>query len=111
MASIDVVIPCYNYARFLPECVGSVLSQDVGCLRVIIIDNASTDNSVSMAKQLAAMDPRVQVICHENNLGPRASFNDAFGQLFRTWPGGGSKKACKSSSSVLTSARCPCFFR
>jgi GT2 family glycosyltransferase len=44
---------------------------------VIIIDNASTDNSVSVAKQLAAMDPRVQVICHENNLGPHASSNEA----------------------------------
>ena len=77
MASIDVAIPCYNYAHFLPECVGSVLSQDVENLRVIVIDNASTDDSVGVAKRLAAKDPRVEVVCHEENLGPHASFNEA----------------------------------
>lgn len=77
MASIDVVIPCYNYEHFLPECIGSVLSQDVDCLRVIVIDNASTDNSVGVARQFAAKDPRVEVICHEKNLGAQASFNEA----------------------------------
>ncbi|NGO52928.1 glycosyltransferase family 2 protein [Allomesorhizobium camelthorni] len=77
MASIDVVIPCYNYEHFLPECVGSVLSQDVENLRVIVIDNASTDDSVGVARRLAAEDPRVEVVCHEKNLGPHASFNEA----------------------------------
>jgi GT2 family glycosyltransferase len=77
LASIDVAIPCYNYAHFLPECVGSVLSQDVGDLRVIVIDNASTDGSVEVARRLAADDPRVEVVCHEKNLGPHASFNEA----------------------------------
>lgn len=76
MPSVDVAIPCYNYAHFLPQCVGSVLSQDVDEVRVIIIDNASTDNSVAVARQLAESDPRIQVICHEKNLGPHASFNE-----------------------------------
>lgn len=76
MTGIDVAIPCYNYAHFLPECVGSVLSQDVDGLRVIVIDNASTDDSVEVARELAR-DPRVEIICHEKNLGPHASFNEA----------------------------------
>lgn len=50
MASLDVVIPCYNYEHFLSECVGSVLSQDVERLREIIIDNASTDDSIGVAR-------------------------------------------------------------
>lgn len=77
MASVDVAIPCYNYAHFLPECVRSVLSQNVDGLRVIVIDNASTDDSVGVARELAARDPRVEVVCHEKNLGPHASFNEA----------------------------------
>jgi glycosyltransferase involved in cell wall biosynthesis len=77
LASIDVVIPCYNYGHFLPECIGSVLSQGVEDLRVIVIDNASTDDSVGVARRLAAQDPRVEVVCHEKNLGPHASFNEA----------------------------------
>lgn len=76
MPGIDVAIPCYNYAHFLPECIGSVLSQDVDGLRVIVIDNASTDDSVGVARELAR-DPRVEIVCHEKNLGPHASFNEA----------------------------------
>lgn len=76
MASIDVVIPCYNYGHFLPECIGSVLSQNVEKLRVIVIDNASTDDSVNVALRLAAQDPRIEAVCHEKNLGPHASFNE-----------------------------------
>jgi glycosyltransferase involved in cell wall biosynthesis len=43
MPKIDVVIPCYNYGRFLKECVLSVLDQPVSDLRVLIIDDASTE--------------------------------------------------------------------
>ncbi|PSJ58548.1 glycosyltransferase family 2 protein [Pseudaminobacter soli (ex Li et al. 2025)] len=74
--SVDVIIPCYNYAHFLEQCVGGVLSQAVDGLRIIIIDNASTDDSVAVAKRLAERDSRIEVICHEKNLGPHASFNE-----------------------------------
>jgi glycosyltransferase involved in cell wall biosynthesis len=56
MGSIDVVIPCFQYGRFLRDSVGSVLSQDVDALRVLIIDNASTDDSLDVARRLAAED-------------------------------------------------------
>ncbi|UCI29355.1 glycosyltransferase family 2 protein [Mesorhizobium sp. B4-1-4] len=82
MPSLDVVIPCYNYANLLPQCVGSILAQDIlvrhlDDLRIVIIDNASTDNSVEVARKLAESDPRIQILCHERNLGPHASFNKA----------------------------------
>lgn len=77
MASLDVVIPCYNYADLLPQCVASVLAQDiVEDLRIIIIDNASTDDSVEIARALAESDRRIKIVCHEKNLGPHASFNE-----------------------------------
>lgn len=76
MASVDVVIPCYNYGRFLPQCVESVLSQGLQDLRIIIIDNASTDGSDEVARLLAAKDKRIEVVSHEKNLGPHASFNE-----------------------------------
>jgi glycosyltransferase involved in cell wall biosynthesis len=74
--SVDVVIPCYQYGRFLRDCVTSVLRQGVQDVRVLIIDNASTDNSVEVAQQLAAEDRRVEVVVHPRNLGPHASFNE-----------------------------------
>jgi glycosyltransferase involved in cell wall biosynthesis len=75
MASVDVVIPCYQYGRFLRECVGSVLSQGVTDLRILIIDNASTDDSVEVARELAAQDSRIEVIAHRTNVGATASYN------------------------------------
>ena len=74
---VDVAIPCYQHGRFLRDCVMSVLTQDVRDLRVLIIDNASTDNSLEVAQQLAAEDPRIEVVAHQRNLGQHASFNEA----------------------------------
>jgi glycosyltransferase involved in cell wall biosynthesis len=76
MASVDIAVTCYQYGRFLRDCVTSVLSQDFQDLRVLIIDNASTDNSVEVARALAAEDRRVQVVAHQTNLGHHASFNE-----------------------------------
>jgi len=75
MASIDVVVPCYQYGRFLRDCVSGILDQGIEDLRVLIVDNASTDDSVAIAKQLAAEDSRIEVLARERNLGHHASFN------------------------------------
>ncbi len=76
MASIDVAIPCYQYGRYLRDCVTSVLTQSGATLRVLIIDNASTDDSLEVAHQLAAEDPRVEVVAHKKNVGAHASYNE-----------------------------------
>jgi glycosyltransferase involved in cell wall biosynthesis len=76
LRSIDVVIPNYNYGRHLRGCVESVLSQGVDALRVLIIDNASTDNSAAVAREIAAADPRVELRLRRKNQGPHASFNE-----------------------------------
>lgn len=73
---VDVIVPCYNYGRFLPDCVGSVLAQE-GCeVRILIIDDASTDDSLTIAHALAAGDRRIQVRAHEVNRGHIATFNE-----------------------------------
>jgi glycosyltransferase involved in cell wall biosynthesis len=77
MASVDVAIPNYNYAHYLEGCVKSILRQKVEKLRVLIIDNASTDGSALVAQKLAAMDPRVELRLRPKNLGAHASFNEA----------------------------------
>src|SRR5258708_7132537 len=76
MAKVDVVVPCYNYGRFLRSCVGSVLEQSVRDLRVLIIDDASTDDSLSVARKLASDDPRVSVIAHSRNQGHISTYNE-----------------------------------
>jgi glycosyltransferase involved in cell wall biosynthesis len=76
MASVDVVIPCYQYGHFLRDCVRSVLDQDIECLRLLIIDNASTDDSLEIAWEIADADSRVEVSSHPRNLGPLTSINE-----------------------------------
>jgi glycosyltransferase involved in cell wall biosynthesis len=75
--TIDIAVPCYNYGRFLNDCIASVLAQKILKLRILIIDNASTDHSAEIAQQLAAKDRRVEVVRHSRNLGQHASFNEA----------------------------------
>lgn len=76
MAKVDIAIPCYNYGRFLRACVASVFDQGLADTRVLIIDNASTDDSVEVARALAAEDRRISISAHATNLGPHASFNE-----------------------------------
>src|SRR4029077_12137587 len=45
MASISVVIPCYNYGRFLGEAIDSVRRQTLRPLEVIVVDDGSTDDT------------------------------------------------------------------
>jgi glycosyltransferase involved in cell wall biosynthesis len=72
---VDVAIPCFNYGRFLHDSVGSVLAQQGVSVRVLVIDNASTDDSLAVARSLAAADPRVTVVAHERNMGASYSYN------------------------------------
>ena len=76
MAKIDVAVPCYNYGRFLEACVRSVLEQSVTDLRVLIIDDASTDDTLSVATALAQEDGRVSVIAHAQNQGHIRTYNE-----------------------------------
>ena len=77
MASVDVAVPCYQYGCYLGDCLTSILSQDVAALRVLVIDNASTDDSVEIAQEFARRDRRVEVVARPRNLGATASYNDA----------------------------------
>ncbi|GAB3041681.1 hypothetical protein GCM10027052_24370 [Parafrigoribacterium mesophilum] len=74
--TVSVVIPCYNYGRYLPGAVRSVLDQDDVDLQIIIVDDASTDTSAAVAQSLAAADPRITLIQHPGNLGHIATYND-----------------------------------
>jgi Glycosyl transferase family 2 len=74
--TVSVVIPCYNYARYLPECVRTVMDQTEVDLDVIIVDDASTDGSAEIADGLAAAHPNVRVIVHQQNMRHIATFNE-----------------------------------
>jgi glycosyltransferase involved in cell wall biosynthesis len=76
MASVDVIVPCYNYARYLKDCVESVLTQSGVDVRVIVIDDASPDNTAEVASELAQADSRVTFVRHVANKGHIATYNE-----------------------------------
>lgn len=76
MSRVDVVVPCYNYARYLECCVESVLSQSGVDVRVLIIDDSSPDETPRVGQRLAALDPRVEYRRHDINRGHIATYNE-----------------------------------
>ncbi|MGW7436404.1 glycosyltransferase [Streptomyces sp. NPDC054849] len=77
MSTVSVVIPCYKYGHFLADCVRSALDEQEGVdVRVLIIDDASPDDSADVARALAAADPRIEVRVHERNQGHIATYNE-----------------------------------
>lgn len=62
MPKASIVIPCHNAERYIRSTVGSALSQTLGDLEVICVDNGSTDGTLAQLSELSANDGRVHVI-------------------------------------------------
>ena len=76
MNTVDVVVPCYNYGRFLDGCTKTVLSQSGVQVRLLILDDASSDDTPVIARTLAAADDRITYRRHEVNKGHIATYNE-----------------------------------
>lgn len=74
---ISVLMPVYNSEDTLEFAVRSVLDQTWDNLELIIVDDKSSDNTLSLAKQIARTDNRVIVISNKNNTGPYVAKNIA----------------------------------
>ncbi|MCR5250363.1 MAG: glycosyltransferase [Lachnospiraceae bacterium] len=62
----SIIVPVYNIAPFLEECVESILRQSFRDYELFLVDDGSTDASGSICDSYAAKDPRVKVIHKEN---------------------------------------------
>lgn len=75
LPGVSVIIPCYNYARFLGAALDSVLAQTWPNVEVIVIDDGSPDNTGKVA---ARYGERIRYI-HQENQGLSASRNNGIG--------------------------------
>lgn len=72
MPKISVIIPLYKSEKYIGKCLSSLAEQTYKDFEVILIDDCSPDNSVSVAEaevQKLGMD-NVSIICNKSNLGP-----------------------------------------
>ena len=58
---VSVIVPCYNAGAYLEPCLRSVLAQTMGDLELLVIDDGSTDGSLSVVQEIARGDARVRV--------------------------------------------------
>lgn len=77
MATVDlsVILPNFNHARFLPRALGAILTQSVSAREVIVVDDASTDDSMSVLEGYAKEYPNLRVVRHERNRGVTTTLN------------------------------------
>lgn len=77
MPPLSVLIPNYNHAAFLPQCLDAVLGQSFTDFELIVIDDGSTDGSVELLDGYARRDPRVKFHRNPRNMGPLPTLNRA----------------------------------
>ncbi len=64
---ISVIVPVYNAEKYLPETVGSILSQTYADFELILVDDGSIDNSLKIAQIYSAKDGRIRVLSQKNS--------------------------------------------
>jgi len=69
MPKVSVIMACHNSSRYLDEAIGSVLSQTLDDLELIVIDDYSIDNTLEIARRYQVEDDRVTVISMPKNSG------------------------------------------
>lgn len=74
---VSVNITTYNRAQFLGRCLNSVLSQSYRNIEVVVVDDASPDNTSEVAEQYVKQDDRVRYFRHEKNQGNAYARNTA----------------------------------
>ncbi|MEL6641670.1 MAG: glycosyltransferase [Pseudomonadota bacterium] len=82
---MSVIIAAYRASATLPTAVASALAQNGVTVEVIVVDDASPDDTATIADGLAAADPRVRVIRLSENGGPGAARNAGFDAATGDW--------------------------
>ena len=74
MEKINILMATYNGRRYLRDQIDSILNQTYSDFRLLISDDASTDSTVKILEEYEKKDSRVEIYCHEKNLGVVSNF-------------------------------------
>jgi glycosyltransferase involved in cell wall biosynthesis len=77
LPTVTVICLCYNQARFVEEAINSVLAQTYPHVQLVVVDDASTDDSVSVIGRLAALHQGIEFLPLSHNVGNCKAFNHA----------------------------------
>lgn len=74
---VSVLIPTYNVQDYVEECIYSITNQTYKNLEIIIVDDASTDNTYKIVRKLASQDKRIKYFRNSKNLKQAKTLNFA----------------------------------
>ena len=75
---VSVVIPLYNAEQYIGRCIDTVLQQSYQNTEIVIVDDASSDASLSVVQNYQARHPSVCIISHRQNKGTMISRRDGY---------------------------------
>ncbi len=75
---VSIIINNFNYDKYLPQAIESAINQTYKNLEIIIVDDASTDNSQKIIKEYANKDERIKYLFNEHNKGQTHSINKGY---------------------------------
>ena len=81
---VSVIVPVYNVAPYLEQCLDSIVNQTYRNLEIILVDDGSTDESGAICDRYAEQDGRIQVV-HKENGGQSSARNVALDMITGEW--------------------------
>jgi glycosyltransferase involved in cell wall biosynthesis len=73
--SVSICIPTFNGATYLAACLDSALAQSFADFEILIVDDRSSDETLTIAKEYATRDRRIRLVVNEKNLGLGGNWN------------------------------------
>lgn len=67
--AISIVVPAYNKEPYIKQCMDSLVNQTLKNIEIIVVDDASTDNTLQILRDYEHKDSRVKIIATEHNCG------------------------------------------
>jgi len=80
MPEVSIIMPSYNHGAYIGAAIESVIAQSFDDWELLVIDNASQDNSQALVQQFQARDQRIQALFNPRNLQTARAINQGFDQ-------------------------------
>ena len=75
MLKVSIIIPVYNVSQYIERCLLSVIKQTYKDIEIVLVDDASPDDSMLKVQKIIALHPEdhITVVTHEKNKGLSAA--------------------------------------
>ena len=63
---VSIIVPAYNTEKYISKCIYHLVNQTLECIEIIVVDDGSTDGTLSIVQKFADKDKRIKIITQEN---------------------------------------------